>query len=246
MIKAIVIDDEERARSVIKKMIEKHTSNVKVVAEAGAIEEGVEVILKEKPDLVFLDIQMREGTGFDLLGKLDEINFEVIFVTAYNQYALEAFKFSAFGYLLKPVQTKEFCKVVNKIESQLMSLKEGVDKRMKVLIENYGKEGEIQKLIISNMKGFQVISIDKIIRLEGDGNYTHFITSDKKITTAKNIGEYEKLLNNYGFFRIHQSSIVNLRKVEEYNRGEGIVTLSNGDHLKVSRDKKKTFIKKFI
>lgn len=246
MIKAIIIDDEKGARSVIRNLTEKHATHIKVIAEADGVETGINAIKEHQPDLVFLDIQMRTGTGFDLLEKLGKVDFEVIFITAYNEYALEAFKFSAFGYLLKPVKTKDFCQVVNKLETQLLSLKEGINKRLKILVENYGNQGEIQKLIISNMKGFQVIKIENILLLEGDGNYTHFITDKKKITTSRNIGEYEKLLNDYGFFRIHQSTLINLRHIEEFHKSGNIVTLSNGKQLKVSRERKKDFLNKFV
>ncbi|MCB0401128.1 MAG: response regulator transcription factor [Flavobacteriales bacterium] len=246
MIKAIIIDDEQGARSVIRNLTEKHAQHIKIVAEADGIETGIEVIKQHEPDIVFLDIQMRTGTGFDLLEKIDPINFEVIFITAYNEYALQAFQFSAFGYLLKPVKTNDFSQIVNKLETHLLSLKETVNQRFRILIENYGNEGEIQKLVIANMKGFQIIKIEDINWIQGDGNYTHFFTNKKKIIAAKNIGEYEKLLSEYGFFRIHQSTIVNLRNVEEYHKSGELVIMNNGEQLKVSRDKKKAFLSKFL
>lgn len=249
MIKAIIIDDEKDARFLLKNLLERHFENsINVIAEADGIASGIEVINKHKPDLVFLDIQMRKGTGFDLLQKIGDVDFEVIFITAYNQYAVDAFKFSAFGYLLKPIKTRELKAVVEKLESHLSRLKEGVTKRLKVLIENYGNEGEIQKIIITNVEGFQVVKVNSIIRLEGDRNYTHFIIDGgKKITTSKSIGEYEELLNQYGFFRIHQSTIVSLRHVTGYQKGDGgRVEMTDGANMKVSRYRKDEFLKRFV
>ncbi len=247
MIKAIIIDDEKDARFVLRNLVEKHLGSLTIVAEADGIETGIEAINKHQPDLVFLDIQMRKGTGFDLLKKIGSINFEVIFVTAYNQYAIDAFKFSAFGYLLKPIKTRELKEVVEKLEKQIKAQKTGINQRLKVLVENYGNQGEIQKLIINNVEGFQVVKIDSIIRLEGDRNYTHFILEDgKKITTSKNIGEYEELLNDYGFFRIHQSFMISLRHVSAYIKGDGgMVKMTDGELLKISRYRKGEFLKRF-
>lgn len=247
MINALIIDDEKGARFILRGLIEKHFDNIHIVGEADGIETGIEAIKKHQPDLVFLDIQMRKGTGFDLLNQLDTINFEVIFITAYNQYAVDAFKLSAFGYLLKPIKIKELENVIDRLQEKILLHQQNTDKRLKVLIENYGSEGEVQKLIIANTDGFEVIEIKHIIRLEGDGNYTHFILeNDKKMTSTKNIGEYEKLLNKYGFFRIHQSTLINLRHVAGYIKGDGgLVKMTDGKSLKVSRDRKKSFLEKF-
>lgn len=248
MIRAIIIDDEKGARFLLRSLIEKHIKSVQIIGEADGVESGIEVINKYQPDLVFLDIQMRTGTGFDLLKKIDKINFEVIFITAFNRYAIEAFKFSAFGYLLKPIKTSELKEVIVKLEGRLVGLQKGVNERLKVLVENYGNDGEIHKLIITHVEGFQVVKVKNIIRLEGDGNYTHFILDNKKkITTTKNLGEYEKLLNEYGFFRIHQSTIISLRHVIGYQKGDGgLVEMTDGASLKVSRDRKKNFLERFV
>lgn len=247
MIKAVIIDDEKDARFILKSLVEKHFNSIAIADEADGIASGIEMINKHQPDLVFLDIQMRKGTGFDLLEKIDNINFEVIFITAYNQYAIDAFKFSAFGYLLKPIKTRELKEVIGKLETQLKNKKAGINQRLKVLVENYGDQGEIQKLIINNVEGFQVVKINTIIRLEGDRNYTHFIVEEgKKITTSKNIGEYEELLNDYGFFRVHQSTIISLRHVTAYQKGDGgRVEMTDGETVKVSRYRKAEFLIRF-
>ncbi|MCJ8289760.1 MAG: response regulator transcription factor [Crocinitomicaceae bacterium] len=248
MINAVIIDDEKDARFLLRNLLEKKFGKqINVLGEADDVEPGVALIEKHKPDLVFLDIQMKKGTGFDLLKKIKKIDFEVIFITAYNQYAVDAFKFSAFGYLLKPIKSKDLGEVIEKLEKHLSELKQDTTKRLKVLIENYGSDGDIQKLIIPNIEGFQVVKIADIIRLEGDRNYTHFILApDKKITTSKSLGEYEELLNDHGFFRIHQSTIVSLRHITAYLKEDGgNVKMTDGGVLKISRHRKTEFLERF-
>jgi two-component system LytT family response regulator len=207
----------------------------------------VEIIQKKKPDLVFLDIQMHKGTGFDLLEAIGNVNFEIIFVTAYDNYAVEAFKFSAFGYLLKPLKSKDLREVIQKLEHHIHEQKVGVNKRLNVLVENYGDEGQIRKLIVTNMEGFKVLTIESIIRLEGDRNYTHFIIDgERKVVTTKSLGTYEELLNDYGFLRIHQSTIINLRHVKGYIKGDGgKVEMTDGECMQVSRHRKAQLIERF-
>lgn len=247
MIKAIIIDDESDARYVLRNLILKSSASITIVAEADGVEEGVKAIEEHQPDVVFLDIQMRTGNAFDLLEQLAETNFALVFVTAYNQYAIDAFKFSAFAYLLKPVRIKELKEVIYRLEKHLEILKHGVNQRLKILVENYGKQGEIEKLIIAKTNGFQVVKINDIIRLEGDRNYTHFIVvGGQKITASKNLGEFEDILMDYGFFRIHQSSMISLRHVIGYQKGDGgYVEMTDGKELKVSRYRKNDFLNKF-
>lgn len=248
MIKAVIIDDEKDARFLLRNLITNNfMDKIRVLGEADDVDSGVDLIRREKPEVIFLDVQMKNGTGFDLLRHFDEINFEVIFITAYNQYAIEAFKFSAFGYLLKPIKTSELRNLLEKLENQVLSKKEDMDKRVTVLVENYGSNGEIQKLIIPSVEGFSVLSIHNILRLEGDRNYTHFILLDgKRVTASKSLGNYEDLLHTYGFFRVHQSTIVSLRHVVGYQKGDGgMVEMVDGAEVKVSRHRKADFLARF-
>lgn len=249
MIKAIIIDDEEDARFLLKTKIEKvFKDTVVVVAQASSVKSGIEAIALYKPDLVFLDIQMGDGTGFDLLDRIAHKDFEVVFVTAYNQYALKAFRFSALGYIMKPIKTDELTQTVNVIIQYFAKYRSSSDKRLKVLIENYGDDKKIKKMVIPCTKGFDVISLEDIICLEGDRNYTHFLLKDKtKTTSSKTMGEYEALLAEHGFFRIHQSHIINLRYVKSYIKGDGgTVEMADGKQLQLSRNRKNEFLKKFI
>ncbi len=249
MIKAIIVDDERNARFVLNRHLENlFPQDVSIIGQASKIDEAVELIKTSNPDLVFLDIRMHNGTGFDILQNLDNINFEVIFVTAYDQYALKAFECSAFGYLLKPVSSSDLKKLVQKVIDKKHPSTEYNDKRLKILVENYGDKDEVKKLVINHIKGFTVISIEDIIRLEGDRNYTHFIMKDtRRITSSKTLGDYEDLLSEFGFSRIHQSTLVNLRHVVGFLKEDGgLVEMSDGQKLKVSRYRKQAFIKRFL
>lgn len=249
MIKAIIIDDERDARFIIKSHLDNlFPETVSVVGQASKIKEGIALIKNEKPDLVFLDIQMPSGTGFDILEDIGEINFEVIFITAYNQYAVKAFECSALGYLLKPLKMNDLEKSVHKAIEKINSKKYDLNKRLKLLIENYGDDKQIKKLVVTHVKGFNVLAIDEIIRLESDRNYTTFVLlGDKKITASKTLGEYDTLLSDFGFFRIHQSTLVNLRHVSAYHKEDGgVVEMVDKVKLKVSRYRKQAFIQRFL
>lgn len=247
MIEAIIIDDEQDARFMIRNLLDRYFNDkITVVAEADDVPVAVEIIKKYKPALVFIDIKMHQGTGFDVLEQLDKIDFEVIFVTAYDQFAVKAFQFSAVGYLMKPIKISELKSVVARVEEKVNQKK--TNTRMKVLIENYGDDRQIKKLVVSSMSGFKVFSIEEIIRIEGDGNYSNFVTmNEKKVTSSKTLGEYESLLTEFGFFRIHQSTLINLRHVRGYSRGENCeVEMTDGASLSVSRHRKAAFVKYFI
>lgn len=248
MIRALIIDDEKDARFLLRNSLEKKLADkVQILGEADDVESGYSAIQRLKPELVFLDVQMRTGTGFDLLQKFETIDFEIIFVTAYNEFAIQAFKFSAFDYLLKPIKSSELVLTVEKLAGKIESSKSDLDRKVKILVENYGAGGEVQKLIVTNIEGFKVLDIGNILRLEGDGNYSHIILKDgKRVTTSKSLGEYELLLINHGFCRIHQSTIVSLRYVVAFKKvDDGYVEMVDGTELKVSRSRKADFVAKF-
>jgi two-component system LytT family response regulator len=247
-IRAILVDDEENARFLLNDMLMRNfPGRVNVIGQAHDIDSAQMAITTYKPDLVFLDIQMQRGTGFDLLEKLDKIDFEVVFVTAYDQFAIKAFEFSAFGYLLKPIKLTDLEKVLDRLESRLHLLG-GNDSRMKVLMEGIqGKGQEPGRIVISNMEGFRILEVPEIIRLEASSNYTYFIlTGDRKVVVSKTLGEYEPMLIPHGFFRIHQSHIVNLRFVDSFLKQDGgMVCLKDGTLLAVSRNRKAAFLSRF-
>ena len=247
MIQVVIIDDEKDARFLLTNFIEKKLSHkLKIVGEADDVISGIELIESKNPDLVFLDVQMKTGTGFDLLSHFEHINFDVIFITAYDNFAIQAFKFSAFDYILKPFKVSDIEQSVEKYEQSFIS-KKNTERKVKVLIENYGAQGEVHKLIVSNVSGFDVLEISSILRLEGDRNYTQFIMkNNSKLTSSKSLGEYENLLTEYGFYRVHQSTIVSLRYVVAFKKtDDGYVEMSDGATIKVSRSKKQGLIDKF-
>lgn len=247
MIKTVIIDDEKDARYILRNQLENYFSDrVIILGEASDVREGVQLIQALKPNVVFLDIQMKSGTGFTLLQELNEINFEIIFFTAHDEHAIKAFKYQAFAYLLKPLKRSELEETIVNLEKKLSTRvhSEGVTK---VLIEKYGQSSEIHKLIIPNQEGFNIVEISEILRLEGDRNYTHFhLSNSKKITTSRSLGEYQGVLEGHGFYRIHQSTIVSLRHVVKYLKGDGgEVEMRDGKRFKVSRARKAEFIKRF-
>jgi two-component system, LytTR family, response regulator len=245
--KVVLIDDEPDARFILRELIEKyHHDFLEVVAEGDSVQSGIEILQHVNPDLIFLDIRMHDGSGFDLLAKIQPKNAELIFVTAYDEYALKAFQFSAFGYLIKPVRKSDLDKIVASFKERRV-LPDQNEKRIKVLVENYGDECKIMKLVIANMEGFKVLEMMEIVRLEGDGNYTRFIlTGNRKETSTKSLGVYEDILNEFGFFRAHQSTLINLRHVKGFFRSQDLIEMSDGEKIKLSRYRKSEFFERFV
>lgn len=246
MIRTVIIDDETNARNTLKSLLQAIDTPLEIVGEGDDVASAKKVIEGEQPDLVFLDIQLKTGTGFDVLQQLTDFNGEIIFVTAYDNYAIKAFQMAAFGYLLKPLQINELKEVTNRFINEFKSKKNNTN-RTQILIENF-EEGNIKKLVIQNVHGFRVLSLHEIIYLKGEVNYTRFILDKgEKLMTSKTLKEYENLLTNYGFYRIHQSYLINLRYVKEYLKGEGgEVIMTNGDQLDVSRRRKAQFVARFL
>lgn len=249
MIRTLIIDDEEDARFMLSNHLLDHFKDtIQIVGQADGVKSGIVAIQKFFPDIVFLDIQMKDGTGFDLLEQIPNKSFEVIFCTAYNQFAVKAFQFSALGYLMKPIKTEEFVTTLQIVMDHLEKFQISSEKRLKVLVENYGDDKKVKKIVIPNNKGFFVFPIEDIIRLEGERNYTNFVLKDHpKVLSSKTMKEYETLLSEFGFFRIHQSTLINLRHVVGYTKGEsGFINMSDGIDVTISRNRKKEFLNRFL
>ncbi len=247
-VRAVIIEDEAKARKLLRGIIESnYKDQIELIGEADDVESGVKLIKDCKPDLAFLDIQMPSGTGFDMINKVGETNTEFVFVTAFDHYAVKAFECSAFGYLMKPISTKNLDEIITKFLVQKEMIKSSRNDRLKVLVENYS-DRKIHKLVVKGINGFNVLELDHIYHLIGDGSYTRFITSESnRVVASKNIGSYERLLEEYGFYRIHQGSLVNLSFVKEYSTEDGgTVIMKNGDELKLARKRRAGFIEKFI
>ena len=239
-IKTILVDDEPRGLASLQKLLQLNCPDVDIAACCNSAEEANDMIIQLRPQLVFLDIAMPGKTGFDLLRDLEEISFEIIFVTAHNNYMTQAFHFSAVDYILKPVDEELLVEAVKRAGKRIEEKTGG--QHIQTFMHNIANKGGYQKmkLCIPSLKGFQVIDIQDIVYCEASGNYTNFhFTNHPLICASKPIHEYEELLADSNFIRIHKSFMVNLEHVKEYIRGEGgSVVLSNNHEVEVSRRKK--------
>jgi two-component system LytT family response regulator len=245
MIKAIIVDDELGARESLSKMLEKNCKQIEIVGKADSMKTAYDLITTLNPDMVFLDIEMPKGNAFDLLEKFKQINFHIIFTTAYDHYAIKAIKFSAVDYLLKPIDPEELVMAVSKLENKL-GQKTELNQQFKTLLSNVRSESKLKKVGIPDGDGLVFIDLADIIRCESDGNYTYFIlTSGKKIIASRTLGEYEQLFADENFCRVHRSHLVNLVHVKKYIKGEGgYVVLSDNSQVEVSRRNKNDFLEK--
>jgi len=240
MISAIIIDDEKNNIDNLHGLLRKHCPVVEVVATAMNADEGREIILQHNPDLVFLDIQMPGKNGFDLLQSLPQHHFEVIFVTAFDQYGIQAVKFSAIDYLLKPVNIEELKIAVEKVAEKSKRKKENLQlENLLELLQNRKQKNE-HRLALRTAKETRFVNVEQIIRCESSNVYTSFyLTDGQKIMVSKPIYEYEELLKDYGFIRCHQSHLVNKTKVKSWIKEDGsYLLLEDGSKIPVSRNKK--------
>ncbi len=244
--KAIIVDDELKARENLRFILNDNFSKkINIVAVVGSVTEAKEAIEKQKPDVIFLDILMKGETGFDLLQELNNINFEVVFTTAYDEYAIQALKLNAADYLLKPIDLDELEIAINNVEDRLQTPKN--QNQIAEVLHNISQKKAISKIAIPTSEGLSFVELTDIIRCESDENYTtfHFKDGTKKLV-SKTIKFYEELLNKHGFFRTHRSHLVNLDYIKEFVRGDGgYLLLKNGKEVQVSRRKREEFLKLF-
>jgi len=242
MSRAIIIDDEQESRNTIFNILNNYCDQVTVVAQAENVREGLAAIEDYKPDVVFLDIQMPDGSGFDLLENLPEINFQVIFITAFDQYALKAIKFSALDYILKPVDPHLLIEAVNKIKPSETN-HDFITHQISTLLRN---KNNFERITLPTLEGLKFINIKDIIRCEADNNYTQFfLNSGEKILVTKTLKEYDETLSELDFIRVHQSHLVNVKFVDRYIKGDGgTIVMVDGSEVEVSRRRKEEFLKK--
>jgi two-component system LytT family response regulator len=242
MVKALVIDDENRTRELIVKMINSFGFEIEAIQGGNNVKTGIESIETEEPDLVILDIQMPDGTGFDLLKGLKHRNFEVIFVTAHEEYAIKAIKFSALDYILKPVDLSELRSAVEKAIEAVDQKKE--ETQFEALQQNINPNQK-RRLVLKTQESVHVVDLDNIIRCEADRNYTSFfLVGGKKILVSKTLKEYETLLTGYNFLRVQQSHLINLDYVDRYDKGDGgSVVMKDGSEVPLSPAKRDIFFK---
>jgi two-component system LytT family response regulator len=240
--KAIIIDDESKGREVLRKLIGHYCPNIEVCADAANIHDGFMRIVEHRPDIVFLDVQMPGGNGFDLLEKFDKIFFEIIFTTAHDHYALKAIKFHALDYLLKPIDIDELIQGVERVRQAIQE--KTTANRYEGLVYTNGSLKITGKISLPMKDSIVYINISDIIRIESDGGYSTFYTvENKNYTTSKNLKDYEDILPNE-FFRIHKSHMINMKKVKKYIRVDGYyVEMEDGSIVEIARRKKDDFLR---
>ena len=240
MIKAIVIDDEESGRKVMANMLANYCPEIQITGQAGSVSEGLKLIKLNSPDLVFLDIEMPPQTGFDLLDALDDIPFGIIFTTAHNHYTVKAIRFGALDYLLKPIDAEDLQAAVKRFKERFVKKTQSTE-YLSGLIRH--PDDPDPRIIISTADSVFVLYVKDIVYCEGSGSYTIFHTKNKEdIVASKNIKEFDGMLQQYSFFRIHQSYLVNLKEVRKYYKIENTAVMSNGAQIDVARRKKDEFL----
>jgi two-component system LytT family response regulator len=242
MLRVVIVDDEPDAVKFIQGIISEYCPNLVVAATANSARDGVSIINQTNPDLVFLDVQMPHGSGFDLLSSFPEKTFDVIFITAYNHYAIQAIKFSAVDYILKPVNISELIEAVNKVEQKRSSL-EYRNLNYSNLLENL-KAPIPSKLAIPTTDGIEYLNTAEIIRIEADRSYSwFFLTDKKKYLVSRNLKEYQELLQDLNFFRPHNSHLINMIYVKKFIRHEGgYIEMTDGSNVPISRGKRDLFL----
>ncbi|MFM7664020.1 MAG: LytR/AlgR family response regulator transcription factor [Bacteroidota bacterium] len=240
MKKVLIIDDEKRIRDFVKRMIDSFEMNVEVFTDGENVETGMNAIKTLKPDIVFLDIQMPDGTGFDLLNQVGEKSFELIFITAFQEYAIMAIKFSALDYILKPIDAEELKTALQNAIDTIEFKKE--ETQYEALIHNLNNQQK-RKLVLKTQESVHVVDLSEIIRCEADKNYTFFyLNNGKKILVSRTLKDFELLLANHGFFRAQQSHLINLEYIERYDKSEGgSVVMKDGTAVPLSTAKKDQF-----
>jgi len=244
MIKAIIVDDEHYAAQALVTLLERHCADVKVEAVCNSATAAMEAIEELQPQLVFLDIEMPHLNGFELLEKMAPIQFDFIFTTSYNQYAIKAIRFSALDYLLKPIDKEELIAAVNKFINRRTSF---LSQQLDILLAQLRQpQATVNRIALPTLEGLQLIPVDTIIYCTSNSNYTIlFLKENQKLTVSRTLKEIEEMLEDYPFLRVHHSYLVNLNEIRKYIKGEGgSLVMSNSSEVNVSRSKKEMLLAK--
>jgi two-component system LytT family response regulator len=243
MIKTIIIEDEQQSREVLELMLKKFTGIIDLVDSCSTPEKGIESIEKNSPDLVFLDIQMPRMNGFEMLKKLSTVDFNIIFTTAYNKYAINAIKISALDYLLKPIDKEELETAIKKCQQNMEQ--KNISYKMDALWKNLTQHHALdQTLTLTSLDGVRFIKMKDIVRLEANGRYTKFYLLNKEVIMAsRTLGDFEETLSANEFFRIHETHIVNLLYIDRFHKGNNYVLLTDKTELPLARRRKEDFLK---
>ncbi|MDR9374548.1 MAG: LytTR family DNA-binding domain-containing protein [Schleiferiaceae bacterium] len=242
--KAIIIDDEQHCSESLRLLIEQETPQVEVLAEANDPFQGLGLVTAHQPDLLFLDVEMPHMSGFELLAQLKDLSFETIFTTAYDEFAVKAFKYNAIDYLLKPIAEEELRQAVDKAGQKLKS--DDYQFKFHAMLNQmgHGKESE-GKISLPTMEGLEFVKVQDIIRCQSDSNYTELtLTSGRKVVVSKTLKEIQELLPERTFVRVHHSHVINLNHITRYQRGAGgVLIMDNDEHVNVSRSRKEAFLR---
>lgn len=241
MLKAVIIDDELRARNTTKKMVEMYCPNVAITGEAADISSAIEEIKKTQPDLLLLDVNLSDGTGFDILRQLGNHKLKVIFITGHQEHALNAIKFSALDFLLKPLIPEELVAAIDKAVEQISD--EDLNLKIEAFINNT-LPGKDKKIILKTAENIYLQKVEDILYCESSNNYTtFFLTKNRKILVSKPIKDYETLLAEDGFFRVHNSYLINVKHIDRFEKKDGgFVILTDGHRVPVASRKKETLL----
>jgi two-component system LytT family response regulator len=243
-LRSIVVDDEKPSREVMTNYIRDFCDGIEVVATAYSVKSAYKAIRKHNPDIVFLDIELPDGKGFDLLKMFDKITFNVVFVTAYSEYAIKAFRVNAIDYLLKPVKIDELTAAVDKVRTNLNGTSDLG--KISAIIGSLSDNSFLQPtIVVPNLRGFEVLKINDIILCKADGYCTNFhIAGNKKIVSSKNLKQYESLLSEYNFIRVHHSYLINLNHVISFTR-QGEILMVENNKASLGDSFKTQFLNKF-
>jgi two-component system LytT family response regulator len=238
MIRAVIIDDETNNQELISNLLKHYASHVEVLAVADSVKSGYKAIQEHKPNLVFLDIQMQDGTGFDLLRLFDKPDFKVLFVTAHEEFAIEAFKYSALDYLLKPLSPGNLLAAVKKAEESLGN--DELNLKLKTLLDNIGEPSkQKRKIILKTLERIYSVDVNDIIRFESDGGYTKVhLTDGTRIMVSRILKEFDEFLSGGGFVRIHHSHLINISQVYFFEKSESHLVMKDQSVVPVSNRKK--------
>jgi len=241
MIRVIVVDDEKPSREVICNYLSDYCEDIHVIARASSVKTAYKAIKKHNPDLVFLDIELGDGKGFDLFPMFETINFKVVFITAYSEYAIQAFRVNAIDYLLKPVKINELVAAVEKVRNS--GKMDFESQKIAALIHSISGTASLQPvIIIPHIKGYHVLKIDELIMCRADGYCTHFyLTGKRKVVSSKNLKQYVEILTDNNFIRVHHSYLINLNYILSYTR-QGEIELTEGNKAFLGDAYRKEFL----
>lgn len=244
-LKVVIVDDEKHGRELLKKLISLISDDFMIIGEADSVESGIEKIEGTSPDLVFLDIALADRTAFEILEHFHEIKFSVVFATAYNYYAIKAIKFSALDYLVKPIDPEELKNTLDKAKARHKNT-ENLNGRIN-LAQSLSKKQKPDKIALPTNMGYNFIDLNEIMFCSAENNYTKFhLVNKSSFLTCHTLGEYEELLGDNDFFRIHNSFLINMHHVQSYIKGKGgFVLMKDGTQIEVSIRKKDQFLKHF-